>query len=66
MKDIKRKKNLKAQYFHRGLHIILKEKIERKKLMKKKKKKYESTRLTRQTMLTCQTYDPCHESLIIK
>jgi hypothetical protein len=45
---------------------ILKEKIERKKLMKKKKKKSESTGLTGQTRLTCQTWDPYHEGVITK
>jgi len=34
--------------------------------MKKKKKKVESTRLTRQTGLTRQTWDLCHKSLITK
>jgi heme A synthase len=34
--------------------------------MKKKKKKSESTRLTRQTKLTCQTWNSCHESVITK
>ena len=34
--------------------------------MKKKKRKSESTGLTRQTRLTRQTWDPCHENLIIK
>jgi hypothetical protein len=34
--------------------------------MKKKKKKSESTGLTHQTRLTRQTWDPCHESLVIK
>jgi hypothetical protein len=28
------------------------------------KKKSESTRLTRKIMLTCQTWDSCHESVI--
>jgi hypothetical protein len=44
-----------AKPFHRGLIIILKEKIGRKKLMKKKKKKSESTGLTHQIKLTRQT-----------
>jgi hypothetical protein len=34
--------------------------------MKKKKKKSESTGLTRQTRLTCQTWDSCHEIVITK
>ena len=35
-------------------------------LMRKKKKKYESTGLTRQIRLTCQTWDSCHGSVITK
>jgi len=44
-----------AKPFHRGLIIILKEKFGRKKLMRKKKKKSESTGLTHQIRLTRQT-----------
>jgi hypothetical protein len=34
--------------------------------MMKVEKKSESTRLTRQTKLTCQTWYPCYESVITK
>ena len=54
------------QPFHCGLHIILKDEIERTKLIRKKKKKSESTGLTRQIRLTCQTWNSSHESVITK
>ena len=63
VKDIKKKKqkkNQKHRPFHCGLLTILKDEIGRKKLMRKKKKKSESTGLTR------QTWDSCHESVITK
>jgi len=53
VKGIKTKKKLKHQPFHCELHIILKDEIERKKLMTKKKS--ESAELTRQIRLTRQT-----------
>jgi len=38
----------------------------KKKTNEEKEKKYELTELTLQTRLTCQTRNPCHESLITK
>jgi hypothetical protein len=38
----------------------------RKKTNEEKEKKSELTGLIRQTKLICQTWDPCHQSLIIK
>jgi hypothetical protein len=55
IKKSKKKKNEWFQPFHYGLHTILKDEIGRKKLMRKKKKKSESTGLTRQIRLTRQT-----------
>jgi hypothetical protein len=38
----------------------------KEKTNEEKEKKYESTGLTRQTRLTHQTWNPCHEGVITK
>ena len=58
--------NNNNNYISKKKRLIKKDKAKRKKTYRKKKTNEEKENKSESTGLTCQTWNSCHESLIIK